>query len=719
MTQPHQASDALRALSFGLDLGLFSRKRLPMVLQTEAAECSLACLAMVAAWHGRQVGLQQLRAEHAVSMKGATLAQVIQVAEQEGLVARPLRIELEDLHELQVPCILHWDMTHFVVLKEVKGNTLVIHDPAIGVRRMPLSSASAHFTGIALELSPAEHFEQKADTQKLTLRQTMGRITGLPRAITQIIAVALVLELCVLLTPYFMQLVVDQVAVTGDKGLLLTLVIGFGCLLLFQHCISAMRSWAILYLGTTMNLQWHSNVFSHLLRLPLSFFEKRHIGDVVSRFDSITAIQQTLTTAFIEAFLDGLLAVATLTMMLLYAPWLAAISVSVMLLYTVFRLLSVRPLMAASQEEIIHSAKQQTYFLETVRGARAVKLFNRERDRRMSWFNLLVSQTNAHVAVQRINIFFAELNNVLFGLERIAVIALAALMTLENKFTIGALFAYVAYKDQFAMRVSALIDKLISLRTMSLHVQRLGDIVTTTPEHGSDTRVKPKHVPAASLEVRNLSFRYADGEPMVVDNLSFAIQAGEFVAIVGPSGCGKTTLLKLMMGLLEPSHGTVLVGGIPVQKFGRRAYRSMIGAVTQDDQLFAGTIADNICFFDQEVDMDWLEECARMAQIHQDIEAMPMGYNTLIGDMGAALSGGQKQRIVLARALYKRPKILFLDEATSHLDVALEHAVNYAVSKLNITRVIVAHRPETIASAQRVIQLASYRDVEEQQLIPA
>jgi ATP-binding cassette, subfamily B, bacterial CvaB/MchF/RaxB len=704
---PHFMPDAPASWN-SLFAGLFGggRRTLPMVLQTESAECALACLAMVAGYHGHEIDLPRLRARMPISMKGATLAQVMELAGQLHLAARPLRIELEDLAQLPCPCILHWDMNHFVVLKAVKGGTLVIHDPALGERRVPMAHASHHFTGIAVELSPTGGFERKVERQRLSITQALGRIVGLKLAVVQIVVLALVLELCVLLSPYFMQSAIDHVAITADRNLLATLVIGFGLLLLIQHGISALRSWTILYLGTTINLQWQGNVFAHLLRLPMGFFEKRHVGDIVSRFESITTIQQTVTTGFIQAVIDGLLAVTTLVMMLLYAPWLAAVSLLTVAVYGLLRVLSLRPTLAASQDEIIHAAKQQTHFLETVRGARAIKLFDKDADRRAGWLNLLVAQTNAHVGLQRLQIFFQEINGVLFGIERLAVIALAVLMVLDRHFTVGALFAYIAYKDQFAMRVTGLIDKLIEFRTLGLHVQRLGDIVTAEAEDNDAGDLLHLHrPPSASLQVQDLSFAYAPGEPPVLDGVNLSIEEGESVAIVGPSGCGKTTLLKIMVGILAPQGGEVLVGGVPIRRMGRRAYRAMIGTVMQDDQLLAGAIGDNIAFFDAQIDQERVRECARIAAIHEDIEQMPMGYNTLIGDMGAAISGGQKQRILLARALYKQPKILFLDEATSHLDVALERRVNEAVGRLNITRVIVAHRPETIARAGRVITL--------------
>jgi ATP-binding cassette subfamily B protein RaxB len=261
----------------------------------------------------------------------------------------------------------------------------------------------------------------------------------------------------------------------------------------------------------------------------------------------------------------------------------------------------------------------------------------------------------------------------------------------------------MSYKDQFSARVAGLIDKAIDLRMLNLQGERLADIVLTAPEQESASAA-PETIDS-SIEVREVSFRYSDMEPFVLLNCSFAVHPGESVAIVGVSGGGKTTLVKLMLGLLVPTEGKIFAGGLDIQKLGIDRYRKLVGTVMQDDQLFAGSIADNICFFDPAPDQSAIEHFATLAAVHDDIAAMPMAYNTLIGDMGAALSGGQKQRILLARALYKRPRVLFLDEATSALDVQKERAVNDAIRSLKLTRIIIAHRPETIASAERVIVL--------------
>jgi ATP-binding cassette subfamily B protein RaxB len=496
-------------------------------------------------------------------------------------------------------------------------------------------------------------------------------------------------------------------------------VLGLGFLLLavIQVAITALRSWVVLYLGTTLNLQWLANVFSHLLRLPVSWFERRHLGDVVSRFGAVTTIQRTLTSSFVEALIDGVMAVATAAMMLVYSVTLTAVAVAAVGLYGFLRWAFYDPLRRSTEEHIVHSAKQQSHFLETVRGVQSIKLFGRQEVRRSRWLNLVVDSMNQDLASQKLTLGFRAANGLVFGVERIAIIWLGALLVLDSAFSVGMLFAFMAYKEQFSARVAGLIDRLIELRMLTLQGERLADIVLTPPEEESPSA--PVDAIGASIEVRGASFRYSDPEPFVLVSCSFTVEAGESVAVVGPSGGGKTTLVKLMLGLLQPTDGKILAGGVDIQKLGIDRYRKLVGTVMQDDQLFAGSIADNISFFDPAPDQAAVEHFARLASVHEDIAAMPMGYNTLIGDMGAALSGGQRQRVLLARALYKRPRILFLDEATSALDVQKERAVNEAIRSLNLTRIIIAHRPETIASADRVIVLQGGKVAQDLRRVPA
>ncbi len=700
-----------------LNLG-FGAGRVPMILQTEAAECGLACLAMVASAHGHRVDLPTLRQRFSLSTQGVTMADLVRMADALKLQSRALRAELGHLEQLQLPCVLHWDMNHFVVLVGLRRGVATVHDPARGVRRLPLAEVSAHFTGVALELQPTADFQPRTERQHVTLRQLLGPARGLRGAVAQILVLAVALEGFVLLTPFLMQWVVDGVLVSADRDLLLTLGIGFGLLVLVQVATAAVRSWAVLALSATLNLQWMGNVFAHLLRLPVAWFEKRHVGDVWSRFAAVQVIQRTLTTSFIEAVLDGLLVVLTLAMMALYSLKLLAVALVAVAAYGLLRWLFFKPLREASEEALVFESRQNSHFLESLRGVQAIKLFNAQAERRARFAGLTVDTMNAQIATRKLELLFSVLHRLLFGLERVAVVWLGALLVLDRQLSLGMLFAFIAYKEQFSLRVSGLIDKSVELAMLRLQGERLADIVLTAPEaDASAPRVQGAATPV--IELRNVCFRYADGLPEVLSGVNLRVEPGESVAIVGPSGCGKSTLLKIILGVQAPTSGEVLVGGVPLAQLGLAAWRDMVGVVMQDESLFSGSIADNIAFFEATPDLARVEHCARVAAVHDDIVAMPMGYRTLIGDMGSALSGGQRQRVLLARALYKQPRVLLLDEATSSLDVERERAVNGAVRQLALTRIIVAHRPETIASTGRVVALHDGRVAQDLRTVPA
>lgn len=667
---------------------------------------------MVAGGHGVHVDLPELRRRFPMSLKGAKLSQLIHIAQQLGFETRPLRLDMEHLGELRLPCILHWNLNHFVVLTKVGRSKVTILDPAIGERVLSRAEVSEQFTGVALELAPAAGFVPQKAVPSISVRQLTGPVSGLWRTLALILLLSVALQVFVVLAPFFMQWVVDQVLVSADRDLLTVLGLGFGLALLLQVGIGLLRGWSVVYLSSRLGLQWMGNVFGHLLRLPLDFFEKRNLGDVTSRMSSVQAIQRTLTTSFVEAIIDGLMAVVTLALMLVYSWKLALVTLLAVALYLGIRWLAYRPVRDGTERQLVAAARQQTHLLESLRGMQSLKVAGEESGRRSTYGNLMVATVNQEVRLAGLGLGFSGASQLVFGIERIAVIWIGALLALQNVFSVGMLIAYLAYKDQFAGRMSALIDKWVEFRMLRLHGERLADIVLAEPEDAEPLPELPPP-PDARIEVERLSFRYADGEPWVLKDCSFVIEPGESVAIVGASGCGKTTLVKLMLGLLRPTEGAIHVGGYDLQRIGPRNVRGVIGAVMQDDQLFAGSIADNIAFFDAEADQERIEAAARLAAIHEEIAAMPMGYHSLIGDMGSSLSGGQKQRVILARALYRDPKLLFLDEATSHLDVMRERLVNDAVRQLRLTKVIVAHRPETIASADRVLVMDGGRIVQE------
>ena len=677
------------------------------ILQSEAAECGLACLVMVGDAHGLRLDLAELRRKFSVSLKGATLATLIRHAQALNFSARPLRLDMQELSQLRLPCILHWNLNHFVVLKAVTGKKVTILDPATGERRLHLSEVSTAFTGVALELTPTAEFKPVDERKAIRLRDLTGPVTGLRRTLVQVFSLALALEVFALAAPLFNQFVVDEVILTADRELLWVLAVGFGLLLLTQTTIDVVRSWIVMRLSISVRMQWTGSLFTHLLRLPAGFFEKRHLGDLVSRFGSINALQSTLTTAVVSAVLDGIMSILALGMMLAYSVNLAAVVIGSTLLYGVLRWVFYRPFREASKERLVLSARENSHFLETLRAVVPIKLAGFESERRARWQNLLTDVFNRDVKTQKLGILFTSSSTFITGAGSLLFFALGAGQVMDNAITLGMLMAFSSYAGNFSGRVNALIGYAIDLKMLGMHAERVADIALEAPEQEPPaetdiTRLQP------GIEVRNLSFRYAEGEPWVLKDLNLTIEANESVAIIGPSGCGKSTLLKLLLGLLTPTEGEVLVGGVPIKRLGLSNYRRLIGAVLQEDVLMAGSIAENITFFAAEHDEERLEASAKIAAMHDEITFMPMGYQTLVGDMGSSLSGGQKQRILLARALYRKPKLLILDEATSHLDIFNEHRIVETLASMKLTRIVVAHRRETIDGADRVIALGAY-----------
>ncbi|MCK0100095.1 peptidase domain-containing ABC transporter [Qipengyuania sp. S6317L1] len=690
-----------------LDLGFMTRSKVRLVRQTEVAECGLASLTMVANYHGFDVDLGTMRRKYSPSLRGAPLRALIGLADQIGLTPRAVKLPLEELQNLHMPAVLHWDLNHYVVIEAVKGGKALIHNPDGRSTWMALSEVSDHFTGVALELRPSSDFDKKSLRDRLRLSQLWQSMTGLKRALVQILLLSLVLQAFVLASPYYMQIAIDNALPALDGDLLSVLAIGFGLFTLINVIASLLRSFVLLNAGTSVGYGLATNIARRLFRLPIEWFEKRHTGDILSRFQSITPIQDLLTQGAVAALVDGVMAIFTLAVMFFYSPLLAFIAIIAFLLYGAARLVSFSFQREAEEATIITGGKEQTTLIESLRGMVTLRLFGRETLRHALWQTKLTDSVNSNVRLARIGIWQSSANLLIFGIENILTIYLAVSFVIEGAgFSVGMVFAYIAYKNQFISKSAALIDQAIQFRMLGLHLERLSDIALSDEDRSFGEGQETHTELDGSIELKDVFYRYSPSDPMVLQGVNLRIEQGEHVAITGPSGGGKSTLLKIMLGLVEAEGGDVLVDGIPLKRFGYKSFHRQVAAVLQEDSLFAGSIADNIALFDDEVDMQRVVNAAAAASIHEDIMAMPMQFETLIGDMGSTLSGGQKQRVLLARALYRQPRILFMDEGTAHLDSKHEAAVNEAINAMGITRVIIAHRQETIAAADRQLVLA-------------
>ncbi|REF28432.1 colicin V processing peptidase [Xenorhabdus cabanillasii] len=687
-------------------LNLGFRRRIPKILQTEAAECGLASLAMVFHYHGLQIDLSSLRSQFGISTRGATLPVLISIATALKFKTRAVSLDLDELHALKTPCVLHWDMNHFVVLVSVKKNKITIHDPAFGQRVMSTQEFSKHFTGIALELWPGNDFTPVKKQNRLRIISLLNNIQGIKSALGKIFFLSVVIEAINILLPVGTQLVMDHVIVAQDHNLLTIICCGLLFFILFRVSVSTLRSWISITMEAFVDVQWKSGVFDHLMKLPLAYFEKRKLGDIQSRFGSLNIIRTTFTQNIVNGIIDTIMLISVFVMMLLYGNWLVWIVSGFTIIYIVVRFLTYQYYRQLSEEQIVKEARANSHFMETLYSINTLKALGLCETRAKSWLNLNIDTLNSNTKLNKISSIFNIINVFITTCEQIIILWLGASLVIDNQMTLGMFVAFNAYRGQFADRASNLIDMAIKLRMLNLHNERIADIVLSEPEREAPAREIGVSGQPVDLTVHDLHYQYDSLSKPVISGFNLNVKAGESVAIIGPSGAGKTTLMKLMSGLLEPDKGTILMNGLDINVIGLNNYRKCIACVLQDDKLLSGSIAENISGFDPSPDIELIQECAKRCSIHDDILLMPMGYETLIGELGNGLSGGQIQRLLIARALYRRPSILFMDEATSHLDLTNEAYINESISALNITRIIIAHRPSTIKSAERVISIS-------------
>jgi ATP-binding cassette, subfamily B, bacterial CvaB/MchF/RaxB len=693
-----------------LELGSLGRSRIRLIRQNQISECGLASLAMVANYHGLDIDLGTLRRRFGSSLRGSPLRSLIKIADRIGLASRAVKLPVAKLSELQLPAILHWDLNHYVVIERVRQDRALIHNPDGRSHWMDLSDVSNHFTGAALELTPGAGFERASARERLRLSQLWSRITGLKRALLQVIALTIVLQAYVLATPYYMQVAIDTALPALDRDLLSVLVLGFVLFTIINAGASILRSLVFLASGSMVGFSLASNLGRHLFRLPIDWFEKRHTGDILSRFQSILPVQSLLTQGAVGALVDGVLTVFTLALMFWYSVPLTLLALLGLLLYGLVRLFSYSFERSMSETSIIARGKEQTMLIETLRGMTTLRLFANESIRHGLWTAKLADAVNADFRLGRVGIWQTNVNTLIFGIENLLSIWIAVLLVMNGDgFSIGMIFAFLAYKAQFVQRAGALIDQVIQFRMLGLHLERLSDIALTEEDRTFTRNAAGENFLTGALELKNVAYRYGPDDPYVFEEVGLVVETGEHIVITGPSGGGKSTLAKIILGLVEPSHGEVLIDGKPMDGFGLQSYHEQVSAVLQEDSLFAGSIADNIAFFDERVNMRNVMQAARDASIHDEIMAMPMQYETFVGEMGSSVSGGQKQRILIARALYRSPRLLVIDEGTSHLDQEHEKVVNSSIARLGITRIVIAHRRETIDLADRVFVMDSGR----------
>lgn len=515
-------------MSYIQNLVFTFRSKVPVILQTESSECGLACLAMISSYYGHYETIFTLRQKYSVSIKGSSLSDLIKIAGKINLNSRPLRLEMDELSKLRLPCIIHINMDHFVVLVSVNKKIEVI-DPSLGKRFYSIDEFSDIFTGIALEIWPNSKFEKNEKKEIFNFFHLLHDLKSLLSSFSYILILAVVLEILGLVSPLYMQFVLDNVIPEGDRQLLLTLTIAFFMLMIFNIIITTTQTLIGMFVSSTLNVQWKSNVLNHLVNIPNEYFFKRHLGDIISRFNSIDPIQSTLTSTFIITLLNACLAIFTLCLMFYFSAQLALITLIAMVLYLLLKIITYLPLRSLAEKGIILGASQNSYLMETIRGIRAIKQYNKQDERSNNWLSLFVNQTNNSLSSQKLSVIISIINKFIFGVENLLIIWFGANLVIDKTFTIGFLTAFIAYKTQFSIRFSSLIDSYFQIKMLSLHGERLSDIVLTDQEDVTAFELTPnvKQEIKGQIKAENISFKYGDFEAEIIQGLNLTIEAGQ------------------------------------------------------------------------------------------------------------------------------------------------------------------------------------------------
>ena len=678
--------------------------RLPIILQADRAECGLACLAMVAGYYGHHATLSELRARFRMSMRGATLRKLHDCAQQMGLNCRAVRVEMAELKQLRTPAILHWEFDHFVVLKSVNRRGLSIVDPALGTRRLSLEEVSSRFTGVALELAPTPALAKKKAADSVRLSSFLTAFRGLAGPLGAVFAMTTLLQVFALAMPLQMQFTVDQGIRRGDMNIVVALAVGFGAIAVISALTDYFRSLLVLYAGNTAAFRMVGGLAHHLLRLPDAWFTARHPGDVLSRFNSIAPVREFLMNGAFALLVDTIMAIGAYAVLLLYSWQMALALCGFLALSSGIRLATYAPLKHLTHESIAAGALEESSFIENVQRHRSIKLLGAEADREDAWGERYVTSINAEARLRRFGIHLQLTTATITAFESAVMLLMGASQVIAGAFTLGMLFAFSSYSGMFSARVHALVRALVDMRMLRLHRERIADIGLEQREVPAGTHGIRSELRGA-ISVRSLSFAYNDEEGAVLRDLDLHVAPGEFLAVSGESGAGKSTLVKLLAKLLIPDEGDIQIDGHDLRLLDTAHYRRQLGVVMQDDDLLSGSLLENIAVGEAQPDLERVAQAARLACIDEDIRRMPMQYLTLVGHMGSTLSGGQRQRVMIARAVYRRPRVLLLDEGTAHLNDALQREVLSNLADLGVTMIAVTHDPRVVACADRCARI--------------
>ncbi|WP_163832665.1 peptidase domain-containing ABC transporter [Spartinivicinus ruber] len=682
------------------------QRKIPVILQEEITECGLACMAMITSGFGQKTSLRYLRKHYPPSAEsGHSIYNLVQVAGELSLRAFPIRFDINAVDTLNLPCILHWGQNHFVVLEKVSSDAITIIDPALGRRTLYREDYLDYLSGYAIELIPDVNFGQQTlfEERGLLLSDFFKYIKGIPASFFIIFATGITLQALGLLTPFYIQLTVDEAISKADTDVVYLLSIVFGLIFLYEVVFKYLNANLISYFSNSLNRKVKGNIVAYLLRLPIDYFSVRTSGDIISRVNSAEQVTNYIAGSLATSVALIIGAVISLVLMLYYSPMLSGLIFIAMTIFACSRYFFHKPLKQAAAEAINKKASSDAYLIENLSNIHSIKFGAGEIERTTLWKNNFLNYIIANRQQEKVKIVFDVLSKFCLNIEQMTIILVGSLLVIKGKLTVGELYAFIQFKFVFAENTFKVLDVILDKEVMKVHLERIYDIVSQPNENQRlDNKPKVYIEKPNTIEIRNLSYAPKGEEEPILKNVSLNISAGEIIGIVGQTGSGKTTLLNIIASLYKPSANSVFINQADMTQLNINEYRQRIGIVTQHDQLFRGTIIDNICAFAGEVDDQRLEWCAKVAEVHNDIMQFAFGYRTVIGENAGFLSAGQKQRLLIARMLYKNPDILLLDEFTSHLDRVTAAKVFNNIKQLKRTTIIVTHDFKLLPGVDRI-----------------
>jgi ATP-binding cassette subfamily B protein len=694
----------------------------PHEYQMDAKDCGPACLKIIAKYYGKYYSLQYLRDLCGITREGVSFLDISYAAEKIGLRSLSVKASLDDLlQRVLLPCVIHWDNDHFIVVYKTTKNKIYVSDPAKGL----LSYSHAQFIdrwykdnesyGVLMALEPMANFKQIEAHERVekfkTFENLWNYFTPYKKAFGILFCVMLIATGLQSLLPFISKSVIDIGIYTRDISFIHLMLIGNVVLLLSVTLSNILRDWVLLHVSTRVNISLISDYLIKLMKLPVTFFENKLIGDILQRAHDHERIRSFVMNNSLGMLFSMITFLVFSIILLVYNPGIFFIFIAGSFLYVCWILTFLKIRKKLDWEYFGLNSKNQSFWVETIGNVQEIKINNYEDIKRWKWEAIQARLYKLSLKVLKVNNAQSLGAQFINQMTNLGVTFFCAIAVINGEITFGVMISTQFIIGMLNGPVAQLVGFIQSAQYAKISFMRINEIHQLKDEDDTSSVISNSmELPLdKSLNVKNLSFQYSPHAPLVLKNLYLRIPEGKVTAIVGDSGCGKSTLLKLLLRLYLPSYGEICIGDMNINNISLREWRSKCGCVMQDGKLFNDTIQNNIVLNEEKIDYQALQQAVEVANIVKEIEAMPQGYQTMIGEMGRGLSGGQRQRLLIARALYKQPDYLFLDEATNALDTINEQKIVKALNNVfqNRTVIVVAHRLSTIRKADQIIVLKS------------